>query len=72
MEVFNIKTFNDKEILLTECDQVTKLYDTLSKDEAVQFVWIDGNVKKSQIIITGNIAGKIRLGEMLVKSEQVK
>lgn len=70
METFEIKSFNDKELVLTDSEQVSKLYTILQNEEAIQLIWKDRNIKKSQIVIATNIAGKVRTGEMVVKSEE--
>ncbi len=69
MEEFNIKSYNDKEIILNDADQVVRLFEVLEKEKAVHFKWTDGNIKKSQIIIAGNITGKVLLGEIQIRSE---
>ncbi len=64
MEEFNIKSYNDKEIVLSDSDQVVKLFETLEKEKAVHFKWTDGNIRRSQIITTGamgNVLGTLPL-----------
>ena len=69
MKQFEVKNYTDKEIVLRDPDQVTELYEAIQKEEAIQLKWNDGNLTRSQIIIAGNIAGRVRLGEIMIKSE---
>lgn len=72
MESFNVKKFNDKEIVLNSCEDMHKLYKVLHDDETVQFVWFEEIMKKSEMIISSNIVGKIRSGEIIIRSEEKK
>jgi phosphoribosyl-dephospho-CoA transferase len=71
MEKFEIVSYTDKEIVLSNATQVDKMYRDLHNEEAIQLCWIKDNKKQSVVVITATIAGKVKNNEMIIRSEEV-
>lgn len=71
METFEIKSFDSKEIILAKSADVEKFYTTLQSEDVIKLVWHEGNVKKSQVFIASKIAGNIKSGDTVIKSEEM-
>lgn len=70
MEAFKVKSFDSKEIVLAKSEDVEKFYNTIQSEDAVKLEWTEGNTKKSQVFIAAKVAGNVKSGETVIKSEE--
>ena len=71
MEKFEIISYTDKEIVLTNAEQADKLYRDLHNEDAVQLCWTKDGKKQSIVIITTMIVGKVKSNEVTIRSVEV-
>lgn len=70
MEKFEVISFTDKEIVLTNDAQVDKLYRALHNEDAVQLCWTKDGKKESVVIITTTVVGRVKNNETTIRSEE--
>lgn len=70
MEKFDIVSYTDKEIVLSNSSQVDKFYRDIHQEDAVQLCWNKDGKRESRVIITTTIVGKVKNNEMIIRSEE--
>jgi len=71
MEKFLATKVDDTIIELTSSDDLDQLYDMLDKDENFILQWNEGKVLHSELKIATNISGKVKTGEITLKSKEI-
>lgn len=71
METFEIKSFDIKEIILAKSADIEKFYNTVQTEDVIKLIWKEGNTAKSQVFISAMIAGDIKSGDTVIKSEEM-
>lgn len=69
METFEAKIFRPELIVLANPKELAKLYGLIEKDENFIIQWSDGATMNAEVIVATHIAGKVKNGEMKLKSE---
>lgn len=70
MKKFLATKVDETYIELSNVDEIDELYEMLDKDENFILQWKEGSVLHSELKIATNISGKVKTGEILLKSKQ--
>jgi len=69
METFEAKIYRPELIVLANPNELAKLYSLIEKDENFIIKWSEGTIANAEVIVATHIAGKVKNGEMKLKSE---
>jgi hypothetical protein len=72
MEKFLATKVDDKSIELKSSNELEELYKLLDKDENFILQWVEGNDLRSEVKVATNISGKVKTGEIVLKSREAK
>jgi hypothetical protein len=72
MEKFMATKVDDKTIELKSSNDLEKLYGLLDKDENFILQWVEGTEVRSEVKVATNISGKVKTGEIVLKSREAR
>jgi hypothetical protein len=67
MEKFNVKSIDDKEIVLRSPDDLDKVFDIITKDNNFIAQFDD---RKAKVIVSSLISSKVKSGDLIVRAEE--
>lgn len=70
MKKFLATKVDNKFIELSNVNELDELYGMLDKDENFILQWKEGEVLHSELMLATNISGKVKTGEIVLKSKQ--
>ncbi len=70
MEKFYASVVNNDCIVLSQNNEIEKLYDCLDNDENFVLCWNDKGIDHSELIIANNIFGKVKTGDIKISAEE--
>jgi hypothetical protein len=62
----------DSVIELQSAQAIEELYDLINDDENFILQWGEGSVTHSELIMTTNIAGKVKTGDLVIKAKSAR
>ena len=72
MEKFKATKNEGSVIELTNSTELERLYDTIESEENFILEWMEGDVRKSEIVIGTSLAGKVKNGDVSLISKEAK
>ena len=72
MEIFKATKKEDSMIELVSSEELGKLYKIIESESNFILEWVEGNVKRSELMIGTSLAGKVKNGDICLTSKEAK
>lgn len=72
MEKFKATKKEDSIIELANSSELERLYKTIESEDDFILGWMEGDVKKSEIVIGTSLAGKVKNGDISLTAKEAK
>jgi hypothetical protein len=67
MEKFKMKSIDEKEIVLSNCGELDKMYSLIVKDEPFIADFGDG---KAKVIVSSLLSSRVKSGDIAIRAEE--
>jgi len=72
METFNAIVVEEEEIVLSNSEDLAKVYKLLDDDENFILSWDDNGKNVAQVIVATNLSARVKNNETLLKAEEIR